>query len=185
VSRSIRRYDARHGVLQTPEFAELASAALRVCSPGSLALIGGLAVAHYANPPVTVDVDFLVRGTCGDILDAYENHFGPAWKPMTMEFPGEIPKHCVRLRRRGSDDVVLDLIPTDGVEYLDSIVARAVPVQVQPGLYVPIARVEDLIVLKTLANREKDSQDVALIGAKLGAAIDYAYVRRTLEELAG
>lgn len=174
-----KRHDARLALLKTPEFKTLSKATIRVFGIENIALIGGLAVAHYANPPVTMDADFLVRGSCGDILEAVESFFAHPWDITTMTFKNEIPEHCVRVARKGKD-AVLDFLPTGRNAYLRSVVERAIEIEVQNGLFVPIATVEDVIVLKTIAGRDKDVEDNAAMGVKLGEKIDRAYIRQAL-----
>lgn len=178
----IRKYDTRTSLLKSPEFKIVASAAIRAFGIDNIALIGGLAVAHYANPPVTMDADFLVRGSCADILEAVESFFSLPWEIVTMAFQDSTPEHCVRVIRK-DNNAVLDFLPTGRSVYLRSVVERAVEIELQKNLSVPIARVEDVIVLKTIAGREKDLSDNDTLGVKLGKKIDRAYIRRALSGL--
>lgn len=50
----------------------------------------------------------------------------------------------------------------------------------KPGLKVPIAQVEDVIVMKTIAQRDKDLADNEALGVKLGNKIDRKYIQRVL-----
>lgn len=177
------RQAARKDILKTPGFHLLASAAIREMPQDSIALIGGLAVGYYANPPVTIDIDFLVIGTCGDVLEAAESGFPPPWQIKTMSFKGSVPAHCVRLSRKDKPDMVIDLLPTGVNKYLVSIVKRAVWFEIQHGLSVPVARAEDIIVLKTVAGREKDLDDIEEILSKMGGKIDIEYVARMLKKI--
>ncbi len=175
-----RKYDARLNALKSEDFKKITTQCLKAFPSVDLAMIGGLAVAYYVNPPVTVDVDFIVSGTCGDVLEKAEEWFSHPWEISTLEFDGEIPAHCVRVRHSKIKHMIADFLPTGRNKYLRSIVERAVEVEVQPGLKIPIARVEDVIVLKTIAGREKDLSDNEAMGVKLGNKIDRAYIRRVL-----
>ncbi|MGD0088563.1 MAG: metallophosphoesterase [Planctomycetota bacterium] len=177
-----KRVGAQRDILKTPEFRTLAQMALATFPPNSLVLIGDLAVAHYANPPLTVDVDFLAKGSCGDLLEVAADLWAP-WEVMLLSFPKSTIKHCVRIKSKQEPQIVLDLWACGSSGYLDSVVDRAVPVEVQPGLVVPIARAEDIIVLKELAGRDKDREDVAMMSHALGDTLDHVYIARTLDRL--
>jgi hypothetical protein len=51
------------------------------------------------------------------------------------------------------------------------------------GLRVPIASAEDIIIMKVLAGRAKDMDDVAAIAASQVGVLDARYIRQTLREL--
>jgi hypothetical protein len=51
------------------------------------------------------------------------------------------------------------------------------------GTTVPVASAEDIIVMKLLAGRPKDVEDVVAIAAAQGERLDIAYIRQTLREL--
>lgn len=51
------------------------------------------------------------------------------------------------------------------------------------GVQVPVASAEDIVVMKILAGRPKDQEDVVAIAAAHGDALDERAVRRTLGEL--
>ncbi len=51
------------------------------------------------------------------------------------------------------------------------------------GVSIPVASAEDIVVMKVLAGREKDLEDVAAIIAAQGAGLNLALVRTTLSEL--
>ena len=64
----------------------------------------------------------------------------------------------------------------------DQFFERAVTLDLD-GVSVPVAAAEDIIVMKVLAGRPKDLDDVVAIAAAQGPALDEAAVRRTLAEL--
>jgi hypothetical protein len=67
-----------------------------------------------------------------------------------------------------------------GIE--DRFFERAVPLDVE-GLQVPVATPEDLIVMKILAGRPKDLEDVRTILKERLAKLDLAHVRSMLDLL--
>ena len=78
------------------------------------------------------------------------------------------------------------LIPLDvvlgGPGLEDVFLERAVPRDVD-GVTVPVASAEDLIVMKILAGRDKDLDDVRAVMAGQGLGLDTDYVRETLGSL--
>lgn len=143
------------------------------------ALIGGLAVAYHANPPVTIDADFLVDTENMDILEIIFR--GVDWDVYPLVFRHRqrgFPKYGWAARKPGRTDV--DLLSTSGDSYLSQVVTTARPALLG-GVRVPIVTAEDLIVLKTLVGRDKDIDDTIAIREKV--EVDESYIRRMLEEL--
>ncbi len=174
-----RKYDAKLDLLKSPEFKTMAKSVIAAFGIENVALVGGLAVAHYAKNQVTLDADFLIVGTCADVSEGAE-WFNHPWSiSAPMRFKDSIPDHCIRVRRE-SPKMIIDLLSTGRIKYLRSIVEHAVEIEVQPGLHVPIALVEDVIVMKTIARRGKDLADIEALGVKLGKKIDQQYIRKTL-----
>lgn len=68
--------------------------------------------------------------------------------------------------------------------YEEHVVTRAVPYDLGGGRQVRLCSAEDLIVHKALAGRPQDVLDIEGIVARQGKALDVAYVRRWLDELA-
>ena len=67
-----------------------------------------------------------------------------------------------------------------GLEEL--FLSRAVQVEVE-GMQVPVASAEDIVVMKVLAGRPKDVDDVIAIVAAQERTLDFGYVRGTLDTL--
>lgn len=143
------------------------------------AMIGGLAVAYHANPPVTIDADFLVDT---DNMDPLEVLFlGVGWKLAPLIFMNKqrgFPKYGFAGRKAGRTDI--DLISTSQDKYLSKVTRQAKPADLS-GITVPMVTVEDLIVMKTLVGREKDLDDATEL--RLSVKVDEQYIRRTLREL--
>lgn len=64
----------------------------------------------------------------------------------------------------------------------DQFFARMVIRDVE-GVRVPVASAEDVVVMKVLAARPKDQEDVVAMAAALGDALDERAIRHTLNEL--
>lgn len=140
------------------------------------ALIGGLAVAYHANPPVTIDADFLVGTDSMDVLEVLFQ--GEGWRVIPLIFATKrrgLPKYGWAVRKRGRTDT--DIISTSRDPYLSKAVCGAVPVSLG-GVRVPMVTVEDLIVMKTLVGRDKDLDDALALRTKI--KVDEKYIRKTL-----
>lgn len=143
------------------------------------ALIGGLAVAYHANPPVTIDADFLVDSDNMDILEILFQ--GEGWKVHPLIFATKqrgFPKYGWAIRKKGRTHI--DIISTSQDEYLSKVVRGAVPVSLG-GVRVPMVTAEDLIVMKTLVGRDKDLDDALALRMKM--KVDEKYIRKTLDDL--
>jgi len=149
-----------------------------------MTLIGGLAVAYYVNPPVTVDVDFLVFATTKEISEYAQGLTGWGQGPLmfTSRTKG-MPKGGVRLSKVTPPEAEVDLISCGSDEYLQSVVLNSPLVEVQPGFTIKVIRPEDLVVMKTLVGRDKDIDDTVEIMSKLRGKIDETYIETVLEQL--
>jgi hypothetical protein len=64
----------------------------------------------------------------------------------------------------------------------DRFFARVV-VRTIDGVRVPVASAEDVIIMKVLAGRPKDIDDIVVIAASSRETLDVAYIRQTLSDL--
>jgi hypothetical protein len=144
------------------------------------ALIGGLAVAYHANPPVTIDADFLVDTENMDVLELLFRGLGWGVFPVVFRRGNQrgFPKYGWALRRKGSTDI--DVISTSGDAYLKKVVSEAVVVSLK-GIRVPMVTAEDLIVMKTLVGRDKDVEDTIVLRQHVDVSEDY--IKKTLGSL--
>ena len=145
------------------------------------AIIGGLAVQRWGQPRLTRDVDLTMllepgreEATLREIVAAFPPRiedavaFALAHRVLPVDVPG------------GSEaDLSLGL-----PGYEEHAVARAVPYDLGGGRQVRLCSAEDLIVHKALAGRPQDVLDIEGIVARQGKALDVAYLRRWLDELA-
>ena len=132
----------------------------------SWALIGGLAVSARTEPRFTRDVDFAVS-LPGDreaetLIRDIQAHGYQVATVVEQEATGRLA--TARLQAVGEDHgTVLDLLfASSGIE--SEIVTNATPVEVFPGLQLPVATVADLLALKILARddsrRPQDAMDI-------------------------
>lgn len=143
-------------------------------------LFGAQAALLYGSPRLTADADLTVQ--LGSVS--------------TETFATKLVEHGFELREADPAFVratrVLPLLhrasgfPADvvlggpGLEEL--FLQRAVSRKVH-GLQVPIAAAEDLIVMKVLAGRRKDEEDVVAVLSAQRGKLDLELIRRTLRDL--
>jgi hypothetical protein len=128
------------------------------------ALVGGLAVSVRARPRTTEDLDVAIA-VSGDreaekVAFSLRN-LGYQYLPehaLEQKDVGRLATVRFFSQRPEGREVVVDLLfASSGIE--PEIVAAAEPVEVLPGLVVPVARTGHLVALKVLAGRELDVRD--------------------------
>ncbi len=141
------------------------------------AIIGGLAMIARVRARATQDVDALVSLELEDVDTfvrlAREHGYDP----------GSTPERDLRemglLRLWGppgrAGGTIADIIVADSPHLLEAV-RRAARVP-ESKLELPVATVEDLLVMKLDANRPIDLDDVIAIKDALGDRIDLAYAR--------
>ena len=156
---------------------ELRNAGLDFC------LVGGLAVGVYANPPVTVDIDLLLKCSTDDLEEF--RHSLKGFMSHALRFGGRLkgmPKYGVKFTQDKPLHCDADLIVAGDDKFLQSVVRRAITANVSPHLSLPVITVEDLVVMKSLVGRDKDLEDVQALQAAC-PKMDMTYVGRMLERL--
>jgi predicted nucleotidyltransferase len=121
-------------------------------------VIGGLAVALLGRPRVTRDVDAMVLLSAErwpEFLDSGKAFGFLPRQPDALEFAQETRVLLLRHQQTGIDvDIALGCLPFE-----EEAVARAALVQVE-GIAVPLATPEDLVIMKAIAHRERDLNDI-------------------------
>jgi hypothetical protein len=145
------------------------------------ALIGGLAASMRGEPRVTADVDAVIGTTVEDATELIGHLEGSAFEPL---FPGVdqvVQQAFILPLRHRETGLKVDLsIGLSGFE--QQLIERAESTLIA-GESVRIATAEDLIVMKLLAGRPRDMQDVQGIAAVRGEQLDWAYCQQTAIEL--
>jgi predicted nucleotidyltransferase len=124
------------------------------------ALIGGLAVSARSTPRATKDVDFLVSAE----KPFFEKEYPPVIRAMRYRCevikgdPADPVGEMIRVYDRDDDTGLVDIIRVHWNWQLD-VIERAESVTVG-GVEVPVARAEDLVVLKLKAGGTQDLVDV-------------------------
>lgn len=144
-------------------------------------VFGAQAVAAYGRPRLTADVDVTVEPTgagAGEVLATLDAHgFVPRFA-LSAEHLREarlLPMVHV------SSGFPLDLVlAAPGLD--EEFLSRARPVDLG-GVEVPVVSVGDLVVMKVLAGRRKDLEDVRGVLAVQGDRVDLGHVRDLLGAL--
>lgn len=143
---------------------------------------GALALAHYAEPRATVDIDvnvFLPKTDCPSVTEALATlGYAPELEPDRA-----IPISGIRLRR-STDPFPLDLFLPLGPAY-EEIATRVRRWPFGPDrIELPFLSPEDLAVFKLSFGRDKDWVDLRQI-VRSGLALDVEYIERQLIALRG
>lgn len=121
----------------------------------SYALVGGIAVSALASPRSTGDVDLAVAVAEDGEAENVVRSFASAGYEIASLLEQDETKRLAGVRvRDGASGVDVDLLfAMSGVE--PEVVATAQPVEVLPGVSLPLAAVGSLIVMKLLARDDR------------------------------
>ena len=149
----------------------------RVMTEGGLrgALIGGQAVNCWVEPRITLDVDVTVVSDGEIVRDVVARFLAEGFVIVMKQDEGSPSGPDFVRMRHAETSVELDMMVAK-TDFETTVIGRAVNA---PGLPLPVATVEDLLVLKLLASRNKDWKDLYDLG-KL-PDVDWAYVARWCE----
>jgi hypothetical protein len=143
--------------------------------------IGGLAVQHWGEPRLTRDVDVSILTGFGD-----ETQFTSAilktYKARIPDAKNFAQQHRVLLvsTRSGIDfDISLAAL-----SFEEQMIRRSKVAEYLPGIELRICSAEDLIVLKSFADRPQDWQDVrSIVIRQAPTSLDWEYILSNLEPL--
>ncbi len=143
-------------------------------------LIGGLAVSLWGEPRATLDADLTVWVEPEDLASVV----GVLSKRLTARVSD--PEAFVRRTRvlpmTSAQGVRVDLIFAT-LPWEKQAIRRARIMEVS-GTAVRVASVEDLILMKAVSDRQKDSDDVRALCRRHGRTLDRDYLEPRLRELA-
>ncbi|MGA7562804.1 MAG: hypothetical protein WBW55_06330 [Desulfobaccales bacterium] len=145
-------------------------------------VIGGVAASLWGRPRLTRDVDALVlleEGRWGDFLAAGAGHGFLPRRADALAFARETR---VLLMRHGESGIDLDLV-FGSLPFEKEAAIRAKWVDLG-GVAIPLSSPEDLIVMKAVAHRPRDLEDIAAILAAQ-PELNVRRVRRWLREFSG
>jgi len=145
-------------------------------------LVGGLAAIRWGEPRATRDIDIAVLVEFGSepgVVDAMLAVFATRLaKAEARQFALDNRVLLLRSNSGIPVDVALAALPFE-VEMFE----RAVVAPVIEGTKVPVATAEDVIVMKTVAGRPGDWQDIENIIARQRDTLDWGYIHLHLEPL--
>jgi hypothetical protein len=144
------------------------------------ALIGGLAVSLSGEPRATLDVDVSVWAA-PDQLGAAIDCLCARFRALRANPHQFVEKHRVLPIATAAGvraDVVFAAISAER-----EMIQRAVLKQVGDRM-IPVASVEDLLFMKLLSTREKDTSDAAALFRRFGSSLDRGYLVPKLKEAA-
>lgn len=133
-------------------------------------LIGGLAVLMHNGRANTVDMDFYV------LVNDLKKLF-----PILKEAGIEARTAGEYQLKAKIDNTPIDILFADEFVGAD-VVTRAVPMILKDHV-VKVATPEDLIILKTIANRSIDKRDIEELREIYGKKLDEDYVSKKLKEI--
>ena len=150
------------------------------------ALVGGLAASIRGRTRVTEDIEFVVVCSVDQAVALAESLEGQAFTPLFPEFEQVIRRSFILPLQHQDTGVAVDLaIGVSGFE--KQVVSRATDVTIDNRLFA-VATPEDLLLMKILAGRPQDDQDVKGIVSVEGASLDWDYclkVAARLEQAVG
>jgi hypothetical protein len=139
----------------------------------SFALIGGLATSLRGQPRVTADVDIVTAAGIDDALRLARGLGTTKFRPLFADVEEVILTSFLLPLRHRSTNVKVDIaVGLTGFE--QSVVARA-EVRRIGDCDVPIATAEDLLIMKALAGRPQDDQDLEGLVISQGKNLDWDY----------
>lgn len=145
------------------------------------ALIGGLAASLRGRTRVTEDADFVVVCSVDRALELAETLDGQPFELLFPEVEEVIRRSFILPLRHRETGIVVDLaIGVSGLE--QQVVSRATPVTIGNRQF-PVATAEDLILMKMIAGRPQDDQDVRGIVSISQDSLDWDYCLRVAEQL--
>lgn len=144
-------------------------------------IIGGIAASALGRPRLTQDIDALAivpEADWGNVVDSAERHGFAVRTQGALEFARRSRVLLLRHVNSGIDvDVTFAALPFER-----AVVEKSSIFDVG-GLKVRLPRVEDLLVMKAVAHRPKDIEDIrGLLAAHPQA--DFSEARRWVEEFA-
>jgi hypothetical protein len=145
------------------------------------ALIGGQASSLRGEERVTADIDLIVATDVDSVIALLPDITATNFKPLFPDVADVIQRAYILPLRHESTRIKVDLaIALSGFER--RAIARAETIELA-GCHVPVATAEDLIVMKALAGRARDEDDVRGIFAAQGDRLDWEYCVATAIDL--
>lgn len=144
-------------------------------------LIDGLAVSIRGQPRVTADVDIVIAANVESALRLVTSLPSTPFIPLFQGVEDVVETAFILPLRHRTTNVKVDVaLGMSGFE--QQAISRARPVDIG-GNTVLVATAEDLLVMKVLAVRPQDDQEVLGLVAAQGANLDWDYCQKIAETL--
>jgi predicted nucleotidyltransferase len=145
------------------------------------ALVGGMAASLRGQPRVTADVDMVIGIDVGRALVLANRLEGTNFRPLFDNVAEVVERSFILPLRHRSTNVKVDLaLALSGFE--QGAIDRAESLNIS-GSIVSVITAEDLVIMKVLAGRPQDEQDLRGIVAAQRESLDWDYCLRTAKEL--
>lgn len=145
------------------------------------ALIGGLASSIRGEPRVTADVDLVIGTEVDGALQLIEKLDGSSFSPLFDGVEEVVEQAFILPLRHRQTSVKVDLsIGLSGFE--KRMMERSTAIELE-GQKVQVVTAEDLLLMKMLAGRPQDQQDVKGIVTVQGDSLDWKYCRDAASQL--
>ena len=131
--------------------------------------IGGIALQRWGQPRLTNDIDLTILAGFGQ-EERYVDELLKLYK-------GRIPD----VREFALTNRVLLLVTIEGIPI--DVASRAIPYEFLPGLPLTTCSAEDLVVLKSFADRARDWADIETVIVRQQKRLDWEYVFKQLRPL--
>lgn len=145
------------------------------------AVIGGLAASLHGEPRVTADIDLVIGVTTAGAIDLIPRLGGSSLEPLFTGVEEVVERAFILPLRHRATGVKVDLaIGLSGFE--QQALSRAEKIRIE-GHDVAVATAEDLLIMKLLAGRPRDQQDIEGIISAQGERLDWDYCLETAQAL--
>ena len=143
---------------------------------------GAIALAYYATPRATIDIDvnvFVESSRADDVLMTFHR--------LGADTPTE--REALRLQRDGQVRIRWGSTPIDLFfsydAFHDACMERRRAFPFGQGETIHVLAAEDLVVFKAIFDREKDWRDIAELVYAVGEDLDAAWIMDWLERIVG
>lgn len=143
---------------------------------GGAAVVGGVGIVARVRPRFTADIDVVIAVEPSRVTELLALAGGHGWTHDPSELDELLEGGLARLRAADGPGVALDLMFVDSA-FLESVVERATPVGIGDAS-IPVASVEDLLLMKLEAERPQDIDDILAIKDAHSGTLDIDYIRR-------
>jgi len=146
----------------------------------SFCFIGGIALQRWGEPRLTVDIDVSLL-TRFENEESYVDQILRILEPRIPDAKAFALSHRVLLAKT-EIGIQVDIVFA-GIPLEMQIIDRATPFRFMKDVSLVTCSAEDLIVMKSFADRDKDWGDVAGMLLRQKGRLDWAYIKRNLEPL--